>query len=69
MLLKAKESGTLIQVESLEELINPNANEVTGRDQAGQEEQEPTAYQKETLVFPSGEELPRCWKDANYTTN
>jgi len=66
MLLKNKENGTLIKIADLENLINPNQNEVTGQDQEGQEEQDPTSYQKEALVFPSGEELPRCWKDANY---
>ena len=68
MFLKSKENGTLIQIANLEDLLNPNKNEVPGRDQAGQEEQGTYSYQKEQLLFPSGEELPRCWKDSNYTT-
>ncbi|MBD2185426.1 acetyltransferase [Planktothrix sp. FACHB-1355] len=66
MFLKSKQNGTLIQIENLESLINPNENQITGRDQAGQEEQGPASYQKEELIFPSGEQLPRCWLDANY---
>ncbi|MFB2836139.1 acetyltransferase [Floridanema evergladense] len=67
MLLKSKETGTLIQIHDTESLINPNQHEISGQDQAGQEEQNTTTYSKEELVFPSGESLPRCWLDANYT--
>ncbi|MFB2893075.1 acetyltransferase [Aerosakkonemataceae cyanobacterium BLCC-F50] len=67
MLLKSKETGTLIQIHDTESLINPNQHEISGRDQAGQEEQNTATYSKEELVFPSGESLPRCWLDANYT--
>lgn len=66
MFLKNKQSGTLIEITDLESLINPTKNEVTGQDQAGQEEQNSTSYQKQELIFPSGEDLPRCWLDANY---
>lgn len=67
MFLKTKDGGTLLEIADVQALINPNNNEVTARDQEGQEEQAPAAYSKEELIFPSGEELPRCWKDANYT--
>lgn len=67
MLLKAKENGDLVKVVNLEDLLNPNKSEISGCGQSGQEEQPATAYQKENLIFPSGEELPVCWKDANYT--
>lgn len=67
MFLKSKETGTLIQIHDTEDLINPNQHELSGQDQAGQEEQNTTTYSKEDLVFPSGESLPRCWLDANYT--
>jgi hypothetical protein len=32
----------------------------------GQEEQDPETFMKQNLVFPSGENLPLCWLDANY---
>lgn len=68
MFLKNKQTGDLIEVLDIEELFNPNKNEVSGRDQAGQEEQEKASFEKKELIFPSGESLPRCWMDANYTT-
>ncbi|HEY9848082.1 MAG TPA: acetyltransferase [Leptolyngbyaceae cyanobacterium] len=67
MLLKTKDGGTLLEIADVQALINPSKNEVTARDQEGQEEQAATAYSKDQLIFPSGEELPRCWRDANYT--
>ncbi|WP_449418304.1 acetyltransferase [Phormidium nigroviride] len=69
MLLKEKESGTLVEILDLEALLSPMKNEVPGQIQAGQEEQQPDSFAKETLIFPSGETLPRCWIDADYTTN
>ncbi|MBD1904589.1 acetyltransferase [Funiculus sociatus GB2-A5] len=68
MFLKDKESGSLIEIIDIQPLISPTSSAVSGRDQAGQEEQEPATYQKEKLVFPSGESLPICWMDENYTT-
>ncbi|NJK69121.1 MAG: acetyltransferase [Microcoleus sp. SU_5_3] len=50
-------------------LISPAKNEVLGRNQAGEEEQEPANFPKGKLVFPSGEILPRCWTEENYKTN
>ncbi|MBE9227978.1 acetyltransferase [Phormidium sp. LEGE 05292] len=68
MFLKNKQTGNLIKIQDTESLINPNQQEVSGKDQAGQEEQNTTTYSKQELVFPSGESLPRCWLDSNYTT-
>lgn len=67
MFLKSKQTGTLIKIQDTESLINPNQQEINGKDQAGQEEQNTTTYSKQELVFPSGESLPRCWLDSNYT--
>ncbi|OKH39667.1 acetyltransferase [[Phormidium ambiguum] IAM M-71] len=67
MFLKNKQTGTLIKIQDTESLINPNQQEISGKDQAGQEEQNTATYNKQELVFPSGESLPRCWLDANYT--
>jgi hypothetical protein len=66
MLLQAKDSGSMVEVLDVKELINPTTEEIKGQNQLGQEEQDPTNYKKENLIFPSGEELPRCWVDANY---
>ncbi|HEY9300293.1 MAG TPA: acetyltransferase [Phormidium sp.] len=67
MFLKSKQTGSLIQIHDTQSLINPNEQEISGQDQEGQEEQNTTTYSKQELVFPSGESLPRCWLDANYT--
>ena len=66
MLLQKKENGTLVEVKDLIEIINPNQMDVMGRVQSGEEEQEPELVQKQNLVFPSGEDLPRCWVDPEY---
>jgi hypothetical protein len=66
MFLQKKESGDLIEILDIQALFNPTEKAVRGQGQAGQEEQEPTSFEKEGLIFPSGENLPRCWTDANY---
>ncbi|MEG3899309.1 MULTISPECIES: acetyltransferase [unclassified Microcoleus] len=69
MLLQEKESGDLIEILDVDALISPTKNEVPGKNQAGQEEQETATFEKSKLVFPSGETLPRCWTEENYQTN
>lgn len=66
MFLQLKDSEDIIKVLDVQELIDPNTNIIHAQDQLGEEEQEPDAYKKQNLVFPSGEGLPRCWVDANY---
>ena len=66
MFLQLKDSGDLVKILDIEELLDPNNDVIHGRGQVGEEEQEPDAFKKGNLVFPSGEELPRCWLDANY---
>ena len=39
---------------------------ISGRIQNGEEEQEPEAFDKNALLFPSGEALPKCWFDSDY---
>lgn len=66
MFLQDKEDGTMIEVLDPEALFSPTETEVPGRTQSGQEEQDPEKFAKANLKFPSGEELPRCWVDADY---
>lgn len=66
MLLKSKKTDGLIEISKLEELIDPTKEKVTGQIQAGQNEQPPEPFNKEDLVFPSGESLPLCWLDIDY---
>jgi hypothetical protein len=67
MFLHDKSSDTLVKITDLETLFNPLRNEIGGTIQEGQEEQDPTPFAKQDLAFPSGEDLPRCWLDPNYT--
>ena len=66
MLFKKKENGTLVEISDIQEIISPNQTKVMGQVQAGEEEQDPELIQKQSLIFPSGESLPRCWIDADY---
>jgi hypothetical protein len=69
MLLKDKQNGTLVEVLDITTLIDPMTEEIQGSIQNGQEEQPPEEIAKAELVFPSGEELPRCWLEVNYQLN
>lgn len=66
MFLLHQATQTLIEVLSTHELFDPFCLEVTGQCHAGEELQDPDAYLKSELTFPSGEPLPRCWKDPHY---
>jgi hypothetical protein len=66
MLLQEKSSTTTIEIEDLETLFNPLKDEIEGKIQEGQEEQDPQSFAKQDLTFASGEDLPRCWLDPNY---
>ena len=69
MLLKNKQDDELIEISEIGELIDPFKDKVTGQMQAGQNEQPPEPFDKQNLVFPSGENLPQCWLDSNYKSN
>ncbi|WP_404787785.1 acetyltransferase [Altericista sp. CCNU0014] len=66
MLLQKEDNGTLVEILDILEVISPNQSQVMVRVQAGEEEQDPESVPKQSLIFPSGERLPRCWLDANY---
>ncbi|NJR40451.1 MAG: acetyltransferase [Leptolyngbyaceae cyanobacterium CSU_1_4] len=69
MLLHNKKKDALVEVLDLVALIDPNQREISGQVQSGQEEQDPEPTLKADLIFPSGENLPRCWVDADYRTS
>ena len=66
MFLKERESGHLVQVADLTELVNPLRSQITGYYHHGEEAQEAEPFSKGDLVFLSGEPLPRCWMDSHY---
>lgn len=69
MFLAEKSTGHMIEIRDLAALFNPFESQVTGCLHFGEEAQDPEAFNKAELVFPSGEVLPRCWTDANYRTS
>ena len=66
MLLKEKTSNHMVEVNDVLSLMDLNCEEVVGRCQEGEEEQDSESYNKSNLIFLSGEELPRCWRDPHY---
>lgn len=68
MFLKHEQSGKLVEILSLMDLLNPTHADLVGRFHAGEELQDPEKFSKAELVFPSGEKLPQCWMDADYRT-
>lgn len=69
MLLKKSASDHMIEVSNLFDLFNLNIDEVEGRYQEGEEQQDLEKFKKANLTFLSGEELPRCWTDPHYRDN
>ena len=68
MYLKHKASGDLVEVADVTVLIDPCQASLAGRFHAGEEMQEAQSFNKQDLVFPSDEPLPRCWIDPDYRT-
>lgn len=66
MFLKERSSSNLFEVLSLSDLFNPFCTDVIARSHYGEEMQDPEKLKKANLVFPSGEDLPRCWTDPHY---
>lgn len=66
MFLEDKQDGSLIEIEDIKMLFDPNEIKILGRKQSGEEEQDLRYYEKVHLKFPSGEELPHCWIDVNF---
>ncbi|WNO08634.1 acetyltransferase [Teredinibacter sp. KSP-S5-2] len=66
MFLKDRKTGHLIEVVNINALFNLYEHDIMGRDQVGEELQEPEHYEKADLVFLSGEELPQCWVNPDY---
>ncbi|MBZ0072129.1 MAG: hypothetical protein WCY26_08345 [Thiohalobacteraceae bacterium] len=69
MYLKHVSSGDLVEILNLPNLFDPFQDSVQGRIHAGEELQDPAAFAKGDLAFPSGEALPRCWLDGAYRSH
>ncbi|GMR18542.1 MAG: hypothetical protein BMS9Abin33_0959 [Gammaproteobacteria bacterium] len=66
MFLTHKPTGDVVEIIDHQALSDPFKSTVSGQFHAGEELQEPADFDKNQLVFPSGEALPRCWLDPEY---
>ena len=66
MYLKETNTGDMVEVLDLGALVDPCQMEIKGRFHAGEEMQDARPFSKQSLLFPSGEALPRCWTDKDY---
>lgn len=66
MFLKYVPTGDLVEVVDLQDVINPNTPTIRARSHSDEIIQRPEKFLKTELVFPSGESLPLCWRDAHY---
>ncbi len=66
MFLKEKNTDHLVEVLDMATLIDPAETHFQGRYNWGQDLPDPEPFAKAALVFPSGEDLPRCWTDSHY---
>ncbi len=66
MFLAEKSTGHMVEILDTGVLFDPNEARVSGSLHYGEEAQEPEAYEKTELTFPSGESLPLCWTDPDY---
>ena len=66
MFLKEKHHNHLVEVLSLSDLFDPVCGTLVGRLHYGEELQDAQAFEKSSLLFPSGESLPACWLDGQY---
>lgn len=69
MYLKETLSGDLVEVLDLGALVDPCAADIKGCFHAGEEMQDERTFNKQSLLFPSGESLPRCWTDKGYRSS
>lgn len=66
MFLKEKSTGNTVEVLYLSELFSLYDDTLQGRYRIGEEISSTESFDKSDLIFTSGEELPRCWRDQNY---
>ena len=69
MFLRDKNSGDLVEVMDVTQLIDPNRDSLKVVSHVGEERGDPVALHKSALTFPSGESLPTCWLDPHYRVN
>ena len=66
MFLRDLNTNGLIEVLDIKSVFDPFDTIIRGRTQSGEDTMDELEFEKASLVFPSGEALPRCWCDCHY---
>jgi len=66
MFLMNTHNNDLVEALDLQEVFDPFVKSISARTQAGEDTMDVGKYSKADLSFPSGEPLPRCWRDSHY---
>jgi len=66
MFLKHASTNDLLEAVDLQEVFDPFEQCISARTQAGEDTMDMDRYEKSDLLFPSGEPLPKCWRDSRY---
>lgn len=66
MFLKHAETHDLVEALDLKEVFDPFVETIRARTQAGEDTMDLGNFSKSDLLFPSGEQLPLCWRDSHY---
>ena len=66
MFLMHKQNHDIVEILYIHLLFEPKKQTVTGRYHAGEELQDEEEFNKQDLMFMSGEALPLCWVDEHY---
>ena len=66
MFLQESSTGHLVEVLTVQDLMDPFCDILIGRYNIGEELPDPAKFPKSGLIFPSGEALPQCWLDSHY---
>ncbi len=69
MFLMDVQTSDLVEALDLKEVFDPFEQTISARTQAGEDTMDVGRYHKADLLFPSGEPLPRCWRDSHYREN
>jgi len=66
MFLMHCRNNDLVEILDVNNLFDPRKKNVRGCFHAGEEMQDPEEFNKQDLMFMSGEPLPLCWRDEHY---
>jgi len=66
MFLRQMTSSELIEAIDVMSIVNPSCSTFVARTYLNDEMADVKRYNKQEMMFPSGEPLPRCWLEPGY---